>query len=224
MEIVHGVFNNSIKNTDKWKKNKDNCQICINCCLKINKLPALCLGKKNNIHAETDTALIGHYRTDNISWSIYLVMDYFHPAVLVPLLEKRVWGFFHQWSLICIFLPFNKTSNKTKMLNILHIYAVPQIHSKSKDFTLYVRLVLSVLVTTCCVRWSADSAGGGSGVKMEGNRDEAEKCINIATKALEAGDKEKALKFLNKAEKLYPTDRAKGRAIYDWLVSITSLG
>lgn len=47
---------------------------------------------------------------------------------------------------------------------------------------------------------------------MEGNRDEAEKCINIATKALEAGDKEKALKFLNKAEKLYPTDRAKGEA------------
>lgn len=47
---------------------------------------------------------------------------------------------------------------------------------------------------------------------MEGNRDEAEKCINIATKALEAGDKEKAVKFLNKAEKLYPTDRAKGEA------------
>ncbi|XP_012724326.1 dnaJ homolog subfamily B member 14 [Fundulus heteroclitus] len=44
---------------------------------------------------------------------------------------------------------------------------------------------------------------------MEGNRDEAEKCINIATKALEAGDKEKAVKFLNKAEKLYPTGRAK---------------
>lgn len=44
---------------------------------------------------------------------------------------------------------------------------------------------------------------------MEGNRDEADKCINIALKALEAGDKEKALKFLKKAEKLYPTDRAK---------------
>ncbi|KAM6939820.1 dnaJ homolog subfamily B member 14 [Xenentodon cancila] len=44
---------------------------------------------------------------------------------------------------------------------------------------------------------------------MEGNRDEAEKCINIATRALEAGDKEKAIKFLNKAEKLYPTDKAK---------------
>ncbi|XP_069024185.1 tetratricopeptide repeat protein 39B-like [Embiotoca jacksoni] len=44
---------------------------------------------------------------------------------------------------------------------------------------------------------------------MEGNRDEAEKCINIATRAVEAGDKEKARKFLVKAEKLYPTDRAK---------------
>ncbi|XP_035273363.1 dnaJ homolog subfamily B member 14 [Anguilla anguilla] len=44
---------------------------------------------------------------------------------------------------------------------------------------------------------------------MEGNRDEAEKCINIAIKAAEAGDKEKALKFLNKAEKLYPTEKAK---------------
>lgn len=48
---------------------------------------------------------------------------------------------------------------------------------------------------------------------MEGNRDEAEKCIKIATKALEAGDKDKALKFLNKAEKLYPTDRAKGMSV-----------
>lgn len=50
----------------------------------------------------------------------------------------------------------------------------------------------------------------GGGQTMEGNRDEAEKCINIATKALEAGDKEKAIKFLNKAEKLFPTDKAKG--------------
>lgn len=46
---------------------------------------------------------------------------------------------------------------------------------------------------------------------MEGNRDEAEKCIHIATKSLEAGDKEKALRFLNKAEKLYPTDKAKSK-------------
>lgn len=51
---------------------------------------------------------------------------------------------------------------------------------------------------------------------MEGNRDEAEKCIHIATKALQAGDKEKALKFLNKAEKLYPTSRAKGEGASAW--------
>ncbi|XP_060914075.1 dnaJ homolog subfamily B member 14 [Labrus mixtus] len=44
---------------------------------------------------------------------------------------------------------------------------------------------------------------------MEGNRDEAERCIDIATRALEAGDREKALRYLNKAEKLYPTVRAK---------------
>lgn len=48
---------------------------------------------------------------------------------------------------------------------------------------------------------------------MEGNRDEAVKCIHIATKALEAGDKEKALRFLNKAEKLYPTDKAKSKVV-----------
>lgn len=48
---------------------------------------------------------------------------------------------------------------------------------------------------------------------MEGNRDEAEKCINIALKCLEAGDKEKAVKFLNKAEKLYPTEKAKGKEL-----------
>lgn len=47
---------------------------------------------------------------------------------------------------------------------------------------------------------------------MEGNRDEAEKCINIAIRSIECGDKEKALKFLYKAEKLYPTDKAKGKA------------
>uniref|UniRef100_A0A1A8PPH9 DnaJ homolog subfamily B member 14 n=2 Tax=Nothobranchius TaxID=28779 RepID=A0A1A8PPH9_9TELE len=44
---------------------------------------------------------------------------------------------------------------------------------------------------------------------MDGNRDEAEKCISIATRAFEAGEKDKALKFLIKAEKLYPTPRAK---------------
>ncbi|KAJ1206211.1 hypothetical protein NDU88_001620 [Pleurodeles waltl] len=44
---------------------------------------------------------------------------------------------------------------------------------------------------------------------MEGNRDEAERCLRIAREALEAGERERALRFLNKAEKLYPTQAAK---------------
>ncbi|XP_043917067.1 dnaJ homolog subfamily B member 14 [Protopterus annectens] len=44
---------------------------------------------------------------------------------------------------------------------------------------------------------------------MEGNRDEAERCIAIARKALGAGDREKAIRFLQKAEKLFPLEKAK---------------
>ncbi|KAM9792986.1 dnaJ homolog subfamily B member 14 [Neosynchiropus ocellatus] len=51
---------------------------------------------------------------------------------------------------------------------------------------------------------------------MESNRDEAERCINIASKALEAGDRDKALRFLEKAERLFPTARAK--ALLDTLM------
>lgn len=47
---------------------------------------------------------------------------------------------------------------------------------------------------------------------MEGNRDEAEKCIGIAREALEAGNRDRALRFLNKAQKLYPTETARGEA------------
>ena len=45
---------------------------------------------------------------------------------------------------------------------------------------------------------------------MEGNRDDSEKCINIAIKSLQAGDKEKAVRFLTKAQRLYPSKRAEG--------------
>ncbi|XP_069486814.1 dnaJ homolog subfamily B member 14 [Ambystoma mexicanum] len=44
---------------------------------------------------------------------------------------------------------------------------------------------------------------------MEGNRDEAERCLRIAREALEAGDRDRARRFLLKAEKLYPTKAAK---------------
>lgn len=49
---------------------------------------------------------------------------------------------------------------------------------------------------------------------MEGNRDEAEKCIQIAAQALRESKIEKAEKFLRKAEKLYPSQKAKGRFIF----------
>ncbi|GAB5570609.1 dnaJ homolog subfamily B member 12 isoform X1 [Prionailurus iriomotensis] len=44
---------------------------------------------------------------------------------------------------------------------------------------------------------------------MEGNRDEAEKCVEIAREALNAGNREKAQRFLQKAEKLYPLPSAR---------------
>lgn len=49
---------------------------------------------------------------------------------------------------------------------------------------------------------------------MEGNRDEAEKCRRLAEKFLTQGDQEKAIKFLKKADKLYPTKDVKGEQIW----------
>lgn len=46
---------------------------------------------------------------------------------------------------------------------------------------------------------------------MEGNRDEAERCIAIAVHAIREAKIDKAEKFLNKAEKLYPSQKAKGK-------------
>lgn len=48
---------------------------------------------------------------------------------------------------------------------------------------------------------------------MESNRDEAERCIQIAAQALRDFKIEKAEKFLKKAEKLYPSQKAKGDII-----------
>lgn len=45
---------------------------------------------------------------------------------------------------------------------------------------------------------------------MEGNKDEAERCIDYAQQAFNYGDRAKAERFLQKAERLYPTQKAKG--------------
>ncbi|XP_070847145.1 dnaJ homolog subfamily B member 12b [Chaetodon trifascialis] len=44
---------------------------------------------------------------------------------------------------------------------------------------------------------------------MEVNRDEAERCIDIATAALTGGQPQKAQRFLEKAQRLFPTEKAK---------------
>uniref|UniRef100_A0A8C5PJL2 DnaJ homolog subfamily B member 14 n=1 Tax=Leptobrachium leishanense TaxID=445787 RepID=A0A8C5PJL2_9ANUR len=44
---------------------------------------------------------------------------------------------------------------------------------------------------------------------MEGNKDEAQRCVRIARAALEAGDRERARRFLFKAERLYPSAQAR---------------
>lgn len=45
---------------------------------------------------------------------------------------------------------------------------------------------------------------------MEGNKDEAYRCIDLAEQSFNAGDRGKAERLLKKAEKLYPTQKAKG--------------
>lgn len=46
---------------------------------------------------------------------------------------------------------------------------------------------------------------------IEGNRDEAEKCFQLSKSYFDQGNKEKALKFIGKAQKLYPTEEYKGK-------------
>lgn len=43
---------------------------------------------------------------------------------------------------------------------------------------------------------------------MEGNKDEAERCIELAEKYLAEGKYDKAEKFLVKGQKLFPTSKA----------------
>ena len=44
-------------------------------------------------------------------------------------------------------------------------------------------------------------------VVMESNRDEADKCLELAMKYVRQGNKEKAERFVRKAEKLFPSRR-----------------
>lgn len=48
---------------------------------------------------------------------------------------------------------------------------------------------------------------------MDGNKDEALRCLEIAAKCISQGDKARAKKFIFKAEKLFPTAKAKGKPL-----------
>ena len=49
---------------------------------------------------------------------------------------------------------------------------------------------------------------------MDGNKDEAIKCRELAEKYIREGNKEKALKFLAKSNKLYPSKEVEGKDKY----------
>ena len=48
---------------------------------------------------------------------------------------------------------------------------------------------------------------------MESNRDESFRCLRLAEKYLQQGDKSKAEKFGQKATKLFPSNEAKGENV-----------
>ncbi|KAJ8418215.1 hypothetical protein AAFF_G00139240 [Aldrovandia affinis] len=73
--------------------------------------------------------------------------------------------------------------------------------------TRYRRSCLKPIVLTpldCALKQFSSSA-----VEMESNRDEAERCFQIAVTALRNNQTDKAQRFLEKAYKLFPTDKTK---------------
>lgn len=46
-------------------------------------------------------------------------------------------------------------------------------------------------------------------VAMDSNKDEAERCIKIALNAITNNEQDKARRFLEKAQRLFPTEKAK---------------
>lgn len=45
---------------------------------------------------------------------------------------------------------------------------------------------------------------------MEGNKDESERCVEIANRKIKEGNYPEALRFLKKADRLYPSKVARG--------------
>ena len=62
-------------------------------------------------------------------------------------------------------------------------------------------------------------------INMEGNKDDALKCRRLAEKCLREGNKEKALKLLEKSLRLYPTKQVEGWwkscCVHEWKRSLS---
>lgn len=53
---------------------------------------------------------------------------------------------------------------------------------------------------------------------MEGNKDEAKRCVELGENYIAEGKYDKAEKFLGKAQKLFPTEKAEGTwSINTWV-------
>lgn len=55
---------------------------------------------------------------------------------------------------------------------------------------------------------------------MEANKDAALHYIELAEKAIHANDNERAIRYLNKSQDLFPTQKAKGRC--DYFLNLTN--
>lgn len=55
---------------------------------------------------------------------------------------------------------------------------------------------------------------------MEGNKDDAAKCLKLAEKFIASGNRDKALKFLAKSIKLYPTKKAEGEVDLQNIINV----
>lgn len=50
---------------------------------------------------------------------------------------------------------------------------------------------------------------------MDGNKDESERCLRLVEELLSKGSFQKAYRFAQKANQLYPTDRTQGLLLFD---------
>lgn len=65
----------------------------------------------------------------------------------------------------------------------------------------------------CSRHYTAPQSYFSSAVAMESNKDEAERCIEISLAALRDNRPDKARRFLEKAQKLFPTQKAQRESI-----------